>query len=143
MTSAAQRIASIAGLFLRPEFARFVIVGGVNTALTFVMFWVMVEVIHLHYFMSLSIAWVFGVAFNYSLNLVWSFKAARRPEFDARFVRYAVVYFSAFLLNTVLLSLAVEVAGMRPLLAQFFIMPVIVALNYLAVRFWALRQKRH
>jgi putative flippase GtrA len=121
------------------KFLRFVAVGALNTGLTFGIYAVLIFGFDVHYLVALTIAWIVGVAVNYGANFIWSFQIATVPAYDARFIRYAVVYFVAFLANAFLLQYAVRSLGLPSLLAQALIVPAIVILSYLGAVFWALR----
>lgn len=139
MSNRAERVVAFIGLFMRPEFVKFVIVGCINTALTLVLFWLLLNALHWNYAAALTVTWMAGILFNYCFNSVWSFRTAARPSFDAKFVRYVLVYIAAFFLNLGLLTLLVEALQFSPMVGQFVAMPPVVAFNYLGARFWALR----
>ena len=121
------------------ESVKFVFVGVVNFALTFVIFTVMVKVYGVNYLLSLLAAWVVGMFFSYVLNFVWVFKPEKKIQFRARFFKFFLTSASSILLNMFALNYIVESGTFDPFYVQITLIPFIVIFNFLAAKFWSLK----
>jgi len=75
-----------------------------------------------------------GVLFSYFMNKTFTFRA--RVDGDLQPLAYTVLgYLVTFLLNLLLLRVAVEVMALPVLYAQFVIMLALAGLNYLIFKF--------
>jgi putative flippase GtrA len=137
--SAASVLSSPARRGLAGEIPRYLAVGALNAVFTFVVFVVSLYVIRLHYLLALTVATGLGMVLTYGLNFVWVFRPESRLRFEERFVKYVVTNAATLGLNLIALSLVVETTGLSPLYAQAVIMGAIVALNFVAAKWWSLR----
>ena len=116
--------------------SRFVIVGGVNTALTYALYAGLVWY-GLHYLLALTIEYVIGILAGFIANRQWTF--AYRDRIGPALFRYMATYCGVYLLNAVLLMFFVELAGMNKLLAQLFALGMATLASYLAQHRWVFR----
>ncbi len=124
---------------LAVEIPRYLAVGALNAAFTFVIFVASLYVFRLHYLVALTVATGAGMILTYWLNFVWVFRPELRLRFEDRFVKYLVTNIATLGVNLVALSLVVEHTGLSPLYAQAVIMGAIVAVNFAAAKWWSLR----
>ncbi len=123
---------------LEIEIGRFTAVGMANALLTFVIFFTLLKIFHVNYLASLFASWFCGMIFSYCLNFVWVFAQPDRLAFDFRFVKFAATGLLSIGLNMVALRLLVEATGYDPFWVQTALIPPVVALNFLAAKFWSL-----
>lgn len=121
------------------EIRRYLAVGVLNTAFTFIIFVASLYVLRLHYLVALTVAAVAGMILTYWLNFVWVFRPEFRLRFEDRFIKYLVTNVATLGANLVALSLVVEHTGLSPLYAQAGVMGAIVAVNFAAAKWWSLR----
>lgn len=119
---------------------KYLFVGGVNAILTFIIYFLFLKIFGVYYLISFSIAWISGVVFTYVINFLWVFKPEEKIRFKNRFIKYFIVYLTSYGTNMFLLKLVKEKAGLDPLIAQLFIIPIVVMINFLGIKYWSLRK---
>jgi len=62
------------------RFIKFCVVGGIGSAETFGITWLLTERFHLFYMMSLLFAVVFATVSNYTLNTLWTYRLEKSPK---------------------------------------------------------------
>lgn len=124
---------------LKIELTKFTLVGAANFVLTFIVFYGLLEVAHVGYLLALFIAWSFGVTFTYFFNYIWVFKPEKRFGFRRRFFKYLISNSFSLAVNIILLTIMVEFGKFDAFYSQAFLIPVVVALNYLSAKYWSLR----
>ncbi len=92
-----------------------------------------------NYSIAFSISWLCGVIFTYFINLYWAFKPEEIISFKRRFSKYLMVYILSFVINLVLLYCGVELLDFNPFYCQFFLIPIIVCLNFIGIRYWVMK----
>ncbi len=120
------------------EVIRFGMVGAINFALTFLLFYVLLR-IQLHYLVALSVSWLMGMVFSYVLNFTWVFKPEEKLQFHSRFLKFFCASLLSIGLNLVTLQVIVEYTGFDPFYVQCALIPLIVLFNFSTAKFWSLR----
>jgi len=120
---------------LLEQVLKFSVLGAVNFALTFAVFTGLLKLLSLNYLVSLLAAWFVGVVFMYVTNFVWVFQRSQTLHFDRRFLKFLATGIVSIILNMLALHLMVERCGFDAFLAQVFLMPFVVAFNFLAAKF--------
>lgn len=123
----------------RLEAIRFLLVGGVNFVLTFVVFFALFKILHINYLVALSASWATGMLFSYALNFTWVFKPEERLQFRARLAKYFLANLVSLLLNLLTLRWLVGMTGYDPFWVQCALIPLIVVFNFSTAKFWSLR----
>ncbi|MCB1733787.1 MAG: GtrA family protein [Gammaproteobacteria bacterium] len=121
------------------QFVRFVTVGALNFILTFIVFYVLLEMFSIHYNVALGMAWVVGVFFTYVLNYLWVFKTTDALIFKSYFLKYATSGLLVVAMNMGLLEYLVGSKGYPPFITQVILIPLVVVLNYYSAKLWSLR----
>ena len=124
------------------QFGKYVFVGGFNAIFTFCLYFVLLRIFGLHYIISFSAAWLLGVLLTYIINYRWVFKPEQKIRFRARLAKYIAVYITSYLVNVMLLKSITERTGYDPVCVQIVILPLVVAINFLGIKYWALRKSR-
>jgi putative flippase GtrA len=122
------------------QFVKYALVGGSNAVFTFLLYIVFLRILGLHYLLSFSIAWILGVLLTYIINYLWVFKPEQRIRFRIRLVKYIIVYLTSYMINLFLLKSLTERTGYDPIQVQIAILPLVVAINFLGMKCWALRK---
>ena len=60
------------------ELINYLIVGGLTTVVSFLSYWVFVDVFHIHYMVSTVLSWIVSVTFAYVTNRKWVFESHAR-----------------------------------------------------------------
>ena len=110
----------------RIMFFRFLLAGGVNTAVTYGVYLIFLQVAS--YQVSYAIAYVFGILLAYLLNLLFVFKAKSSLQ---KVFRYPLIYLVQYILGAVLLFVFVSVLDLSNIIA-----PIIVIASLLPVTFF-------
>lgn len=115
---------------LSSRFLRFIVSGGVNTAITYGIYLVLLQIIT--YQISYSIAYVSGIAVSYALNRSFVF---RNHHGLRSILLFPLVYVAQYALGMLLLWLWVEMAGLSDKVAPLIVVAVTLPLTYVLSRF--------
>jgi len=107
------------------EYASFMMVGAVNTGLTYALYALFLFLTP--YKLSYSLAYVCGIIISYYLNSQFVFK---QPVTLAKFLKYPVVYIVQYLLGIFILYICVDLLAISKWLA-----PIVVIVISLPVTF--------
>lgn len=121
------------------EFIKYLFVGGANFLLSMVLFLILLKVLVVDYILSFTITWLFGILLTYCINFLWVFKPSEKLEMKKRFPKYFLVYLLSFFVNIILLKYMVNTFGYDPFWIQFLIIPLIILINFVGFKFWALK----
>jgi putative flippase GtrA len=119
------------------QLGRFLAVGLSNTALSYVVYAALVEVVP--YWIAGALAFAAGAVNGYVLNRRWTFAA---PDSGGARLRYLAVQLGGLVAVTVLLRLLVSDAGVHRLWAYALAVPPVTAGSFLANRGWTFRARR-
>ncbi len=111
------------------QFLRFLITGGINTALTYALYLLLLPL--LGYLAAYSAAYVIGILVSYWLNSVFVF---RQPMSWRSLARFPLVYVVQYLLTAALLWLFVDTLGVDERFALLAAIAVTVPVTFLAAR---------
>jgi putative flippase GtrA len=112
------------------DYVRFLLSGGFNTVLTFLLYSAGI-LIGLHYALANAMAWAIGVAVSFFLNSRFVF---RRSYSHKRFLSFIASNIFSLILSMALLSVLIKVYSLDPILASIITIPVVVAVNFFAVK---------
>lgn len=127
-------------LLLHDERVRYLLVGGYNTAVGYGVF------AALYLLFGDRIPYVVIAAVSNVVGVLNAFVAYRLLVFNVRgnvvrdLVRFSSVYVAAFLLNLAFLPVAVEVLGLRPLIAQGVVLFLTVVVSYVGHKHFSFRR---
>lgn len=121
------------------QFAKYVIVGGINFVFGIVVYWFFLRVLKIYYPISFSISWILGVVLTFFINIYWVFKPDELMDFKKRFIKYLVVYLISYGVNLFLLKVGVSFFSFDPFWYQFFLIPIIILINFSGIKYWALK----
>lgn len=116
------------------EFVKFVLVGGANTLLGYVLFALFTP--FMHYGIAYSISYVIGVVFGYIASSLFVF---HEPLAWRKFMAFPLVYVVQYLIGITLLPLLIEGLRLPPLAAQPVVIAVTLPVTYLLSR-WIIRR---
>ena len=111
------------------QFARFVAVGGSNTALSFATY-VLAQGAGVPYLLAGALAFTAGAINGFVLNRRWTFRT------NGSKLRYLAVQVAGLLLTTGLLRLFVEGAGLGTIAAYGLAIPAVTVTTFTANRAW-------
>ena len=121
------------------QLVAYVLVGFSNTILTVFLYWLFLEVFEWHYILSFTLSWLIGVIFTYIINANRVFRTEDSNFNWLNFVKYTTIYVCSYLLNTGALWFLVSYMGYDAFWMQCFIIPIVVLINFIGIKFWALK----
>ena len=127
---------------LKNQIIKYLIVGGTNTLFTGIIFFVAFKICHIHYLISLTVSWFFGILLTYVLNYLWVFQPEERLRFQERFAKYFFTYVISLVINIVLLHTIVKLFLYDAFYVQVALIPLIVVMNFTLTKYWSLRRLR-
>ena len=146
MTADGRVAAPARGLLLRTikdQRVAFLLVGGFNTVLGWVLFAVAEHLVGVHlgrfgYFVSLYLSYAVGILCAFLLQRFFVFRV--RGHFWLDLVRFTIVNLGGLALNTVLLPLAIEFLKLSPIVAQACVTLVVAVVSYAGHKWFSFRR---
>jgi len=121
------------------QFINYGLVGIINFIFTAFIYWIFLRVLGVIYPISFSVSWLSGVILTYFINIRWVFKPEELSNLKKKFLKYLIVYLSSYFVNLLLLKVGVTLFNFDPFWYQFFIIPIIVFINFIGIKYWALK----
>lgn len=116
-------------LRLKKEFVGFVIIGGFATLLELVLLYSFTEFLHIWYLYSSILAFTISAVFNFHLNKTLNFKNKNKNYFGQMTI-FFMIALGGLLLNTTMIYLLVEKAGLWYIYSKIFAAIAILLWNY-------------
>jgi putative flippase GtrA len=116
--------------FINLEFNRFILIGGINTVLTYFIY--VFFLFFVAYSAAYTLSYFSGIFISYYLNSRFVFKEKLSLK---KAFQYPVVYFVQYLLGLLLLHFLVRFLNISELIAPLFIVIITIPVTYLLSRF--------
>jgi len=123
------------------QFVKFGIVGVSNTALTFIVYTILLKVFGVWYLAASAVGFMVGATNGFLLNRRWTFREHVGDALTP--VRWAIVQGCGLAINEGLLFLFVSEAHIDKLLAQAFATVFVTVSTFFANRAWTFRMHHH
>lgn len=123
-------IAFCTGWLQRHQFSRFLIVGAVNTIVTYLIY--VTLVLFCAYPVAYTVTWALGIFISYFLNARLVFRIKLRL---VSALQYPVVYLAQYVIGLVLLYLLVERAHFSKFVAPILVVFVSAPITYVLSRY--------
>ncbi len=124
--------------FIDREPIRFLLAGGINTVVTYLVYLALLDA--LGYRLAFSTAFVLGILLGYQLNIRFVF----RTTFSLRkMLQYPVVYLAQYFLGLAFIAMLVELAGINQKIAPLINVALMIPLTYVINRWFLLGKERH
>lgn len=111
--------------YINHEFARFIIVGSINTVHYYAIYLLCLHLLHFHYFLSHVLGFAFSLVGSFFLNAYFTYKI--KPTL-AKFIRFPLTQVANTLSSTILLFVLIEWlrinSNFAPLIAVFITVPI-------------------
>lgn len=114
------------------RFLKFAIVGVSNTAISFLVYVVLVK-LSLYYILASIISYIAGILNSYILNTAFVFKEKKTKK---NLFMFSSVYLSALLINLTLLYILVDIIGTGPITGQILVTGIVMIYNYIMQKKW-------
>lgn len=122
------------------ERARFVVVGGVNTVVAYVLFLSFEWMLGGRYLLSLGLSYLIATILAFFLHRRLTFEVTGRGGILLDFVRFESVYVVMLAVNAILLFALVDLARWPSWIAQALIVVVTTVVSYLGHKFFSFRR---
>ena len=117
--------------------------GGLTTLVNFIVYFAMVDVLHIYYLASNLVAWILSVLFAYVTNRRYVFNSQKTQAKEVR--REALSFFAcrglSGLMDMVLLYLLVDVMAMNDGTAKVLVTILVIVLNYVLSKWLVFRKE--
>ncbi len=123
---------SIKNKALLVTFSRFVVVGGISTAVNYGVFLVLLNWLHINYQISYAVGYISGLALGLLINNYWTFKATSITP--ATIGLYAVVYTVSFIIGYLFLLLTVHYLGQDPRIMNIAGIMITTITNFIGLK---------
>jgi putative flippase GtrA len=137
MRRVGDRLARVPQAPLMAQFMKFGIVGVWNTLLTFALYTLLVKVFGVWYVAASAIGFGVGAVNSFLLNRRWTFREHVGDALTP--VRWFVVQGNGLAVNTGLVYLFVDGAGLDKLVGQAFATVIVTVLAFMVNRAWTFR----
>ena len=124
------------------QFAKFGVVGVLNTALHYAVFYSLYSFLGINYLLSSGIGYTAGLMNSYVLNRNWTFRS-RNTKRGGEFARFASVNLVSLGVNLVTLKMFVVWGGLKPEVAQVCAIAFSLSANFVGNRFWTFNSARN
>lgn len=111
---------------LNKDYTRYLIFGGLNTGLTFIIFSGLI-LLGLHYLLANSLAWIVGIIVSFIFNSRFVFKKSYNHK---RFLKFISSNIFSFCLSNFILFLLIDIFLLHPILSSVIAIPFVVVINY-------------
>ncbi|WP_353057157.1 MULTISPECIES: GtrA family protein [Paenibacillus] len=116
---------------------KFLIIGFLNTIVSFLTFALLLHFINLNYIIALVLSYLVGVIHSYLWNLYWTFS---QKESSFKSVgRFIIVYILTFLVNLLILYLLVDYMMFNKFISQGVALFVTTLISYFGHKYWSFR----
>lgn len=126
------------GLFFSREFAMYIVCGGTATIVDWGLTYSLTSLLGLWYVASVTLAYIGGVATNYSLNKAYTFKNKSR-QIGRQLLAFQVVAGIGFLLNLGIVVGLVELLGLWYMLAKVIATGMVLAWSFVGHKHFTFR----
>ena len=109
---------------------KYFFIGGLATITDWAIFYVLANMLSLHYLIALLISYPLGLAVHYTLNKKHTFKSTSK-KITAQIFVYLIVAAVSLALSSALMYLFVTVLGLYNMLGRVFTTFIVTCLNYI------------
>lgn len=121
----------VLALYHNQEALRYLIFGGLNTFLTWLVFSGLI-LLGAHYLIANSLAWIVGILVSFTFNLKFVFKSDYQHK---RFLQFVGSNIFSFFLSSAVLALLIDGLGVPPIIASIIAIPVVVVANFILFKY--------
>ena len=106
------------------------VVGAIACLADWVSLWGFTELVHLHYLISAAMAFIIGLAINYSLSTQWVFSEHRLSNKKAEFIIFSIIGVVGLFLNEILIYIITTQAGTHSMLSKLISTAIVFLWNF-------------
>lgn len=122
------------------QFIKFSLVGVLNTAIDYGVFYGLYEFVGIHYVLASGIGFCLAVTNSYICNKHWTFKS-RGADVRREFLKFFVVNIVSLSINLACMAILVELFSLYPQVAKLVTIGITLAVNFTGNKFWTFRRQ--
>ncbi len=125
------------------EVILYLIFGVLTTAVNMIIFFLLLNVLNIHYIISNVIAWIAAVLFAYVTNksIVFQAKTENKKDKIREFISFIACRVFSLLIETVMLWLMVDIIDFNSNISKIITSIVVVIINYIGSKFFIFIKK--
>lgn len=106
--------------------------GAITTLISFVTFKIFLDYLNMQYVLAFTLSWILAVTFAFfsTRKKVYESKAAGKKEKTEEYIRFIIGRVITYIVNLVLLMIAVEIFKLDEFYSNVVITVVVIILNY-------------
>ena len=111
------------------EIINYLIVGGLTTLVSIVVYALFTKCFHINYMISNVISWIISVLFAYITNRIFVFKSKSRDILLEiyQFFKYRIF---SFLIDVLFMYILVELINVDDMISKIIVQVIVIVLNY-------------
>lgn len=121
------------------RFIKFCIVGGINTAITFCVYYLLAKIIGINYLLSSFVGYATGTLNSFILNKKWTFED-KENRVTIQLLEFTFVNLTSFGVNLFMLYTFVETLNIDKVVSQIFAMFFSTVVNYIGSKIIVFRR---
>ncbi len=123
-----------------PQKLRFLMVGGLNTGVSYALFMLFLFILgQAHYQQALILAWLISSVCSFVLQKLYVFKT--QGNWLGEYMRCIATWSLGYAINAVTLELVVKYLQLQPMIGQIFAIAVTTVVTYVLFKHFAFKQK--
>jgi len=122
------KIRDILDGLLKKRFIKYCFGGGVAAIVDLSVFYILNEILSVHYLIALTISFPLAVAVNYAIQRRVTFKSKGKKYIQ--FPIFFAIQFGGWLLNAILTTAQVEMLGIWPTFARIIAVLIVIVYTY-------------
>ena len=113
------------------QFSRFGIVGFLSTLLEWVIFYILTNIIHIHYGISTAISFLISTVFNYYLSVKYVFDVNQEKSKKRNFIIFVIFSIMGLGLNELILFICIEKINLYNMIGKVISTGIVMIFNFI------------
>lgn len=125
------------------ELILYVFFGGLTTLVNWGMYWLLNDVVHMHYLWATAIAYISSVLFSYVTNRIWVFESKVRglKGILTEMTKFFMSRGATFLLDLLCMYVGVDLLQVNDKLMKLLSNVIVIIVNYILSKLFIFRKK--
>ena len=125
------------------EIVNYLIVGGMTTLVSIVVYALFTKLFHVNYMISNVISWIVAVIFAYVTNKIFVFKSKceNRKAIFVEIYQFFKYRFFSLIIDILLMYLLVEIFNINDMISKIIVQVIIIILNYVFSKIFVFKKK--
>lgn len=110
---------------------KFGIVGGIATIIDWIIFYIVVKIIHIDPLIGNILSFSVSVIYNYTASVKWVFHVNTEKSKKRMFVEFMVFSILGLLLTELLLWIGINILGQKEMLVKIIATAIVMVFNFI------------